>query len=174
VAISGTNLFVTNVQGPNPSTVTASVGEYATSGDVINASLVAHPNEAFGVAVLGNYLFASNFGGGSISEYDATTGALLDGSFLSNLKQPVDLTTFGSDLFVVNYGGGQGEFSDGSVGEYTLDPSDGTVTSSNPDLITGLDGPFGVAVVAVPEASTTTLLLFCLGLALGRFRSRRV
>jgi DNA-binding beta-propeller fold protein YncE len=38
-----------------------------------------------GIAVLGNRLFVTNFGGGTVGEYDATTGAAINANFIAGL-----------------------------------------------------------------------------------------
>jgi DNA-binding beta-propeller fold protein YncE len=47
IAVSGSDLFVTNVTGANSGTV----GEYTTSGATVNASLISGLNEPVGIAI---------------------------------------------------------------------------------------------------------------------------
>ena len=62
-----------------------------------------------------------------------------------------DLFVAKSGLFVANYGG----FGGGTtVGEYDAT----TGAAINPDFITGLNQPYALAVAAVPEPSTWSMI----------------
>ena len=150
-AVSGGHIFVANY-GQN-----GWIGEYTTSGATVNATLISGLNGAWGIAVSGEDLFVADEGNGTIYKY-TTSGAFV-GVVASGLSAPTYLTVAGGDLYVVNDG------SD-TVGEYGLD---GTVI--NASLISGLDTPYGIAVV-VPEPSTLALAGFG-GLSLLWFLRRR-
>ena len=139
IAISGSDLFVANA-------TTATVGEYTTSGTTVNASLITDPVEPMSIAVSGSDLFVGyTYGGtyGGVAEY-TTSGA--EGSFpLLPGVAASGIAVSGSDLFVTN--------SDlpNTVGEYTT--SGATLNAS---LITGLNGPSGIVVIANSPTPTPT------------------
>jgi len=114
-------LFVSN-WGDN------SVGEYTTSGETVNASLITGLSGAFGLAVAGGNIFVAdnniNVYGGRIGEY-TTSGQTVNASLLSGLGFPLRVAVSGDDLFVL--------YDSGTIGEYTT--SGATVNAS---LITGL------------------------------------
>ena len=115
------------------------VGEYTTSGGVVNPSLVSGLTYNFGVAVSGSNLFVANGGGsGTISQY-TTSGAVVNPALVTGLNNPYGVAVYGSNLFVVNFA--QPYLSNGTVGEYT---TSGAVV--NPSLVSGLYAPQGIAV----------------------------
>ena len=102
----GQEIYVTNSSG------NGTIGEYTTSGAVVNASLVSGLNDPTGIAVSGSDLFVANHGDrhdwrihhvGSNRERLAGLGVELIRS---------GIAVSGSDLFVANYG-------TGTIGEYT-------------------------------------------------------
>jgi hypothetical protein len=142
-------LFVANTGGNT-------IGEYTTSGAVVNASLVSGLNEPYGIAVSGSDLFVVNVNysnqnpsDGTIGEY-TTSGEVLNASLVSGLSQPTCIALSGSDLFVANLGDSA---YGGTIGEYT---TSGAVV--NASLVSGLYAPEGIAVVDTPEPSTLALL----------------
>lgn len=70
LAISGTNIFVSDIGSNN-------IGEYTTSGQTINASLITGLSGAAGIAILGTNLFVINNNSGYVSEY-STSGLLIN------------------------------------------------------------------------------------------------
>ena len=109
------------------------VGEYTTSGAVVNASLVSGLSDPYGIAVSGSDLFVTNQNTGTIGEY-TTSGAVVNASLVSGLSDPFGVAVSGSDLFVTNY-------YNNTIGEYT---TSGAVV--NASLVSGLHSPFGIAV----------------------------
>ena len=77
----------------------------------MNPSLVSGLGEPNGLVVSGPDLFVTNFGTGTIGEYDATTGAAVNRSLVSGLSYPIAIAVSGPDLFVTNFG-------TGTIGEY--------------------------------------------------------
>jgi hypothetical protein len=153
IVLSGSNLFVTNQ-------ATGTLGEYnATTGAVVNASLVSGLSQPWAIAVSGTNLFVTNLGNGTIGEY-TTSGGTVNPSLVSGLNWPYGIAVSGSNLFVVN------NLTD-TIGEYTT--SGGTV---NPSLVSGLGGPANIAVT--PEPSSIALLAAgAVGLAGYVWRQRR-
>jgi len=92
IAASGADLFVTS------GATTNMVGEYTTSGGIVNASLVTGLTNAFAIAISGSNLYVAN------------------------------------------------DTASGSIGEYTLGSTPGTISSSIPSLISGLNKPVGIAL----------------------------
>ena len=83
IAVSGSNLFITNYyQG--------TIGEYDTSGAVVNASLVSGLNGPSAIAVSGSNLFVTNARSGTIGEY-TTSGAVVNASLVSGLSYPAGI-----------------------------------------------------------------------------------
>jgi hypothetical protein len=70
-------------------------------------------------------------------------------SRICRLDDPLGIAVSGSDLFVINFAGD-------TIGEYTTPGA-----TVNAALISGLDGPAGIAIAgsAVPEASTWVMAL---------------
>src|SRR5450759_241341 len=86
IAVSGSNLFVTNQF--NSQMADGTIGEYnAITGAAVNASLVSGLNEPLGIAVSGSNLFVTSSGNGTsgagtIGEY-TTSGATVNASLIS-------------------------------------------------------------------------------------------
>jgi hypothetical protein len=123
------------------------VGEYTTSGTVVNASLISGLNSPTSIAVSGNDLFVASFGshGYTIGEY-MTSGSTVNASLITGFDSPQGIAVSGNDLFVSNTG-------DGTVGEYT---TSGATVDAN--LISGLSDPYGIAISPAPEPSTSALV----------------
>lgn len=140
LAVSGSDIFVSDMYNGD-----FAIGEYATSGSVVNPDLITLTDSPFGIAVSGGDIFVSNgadnsaTGSGSISEY-TTSGQLVNASLITGLNEPYGLAVSGSDIFVANHG-------TGTIGEYTTSGS--TVDAS---LVTGLSGPFGIVVTPEPAS----------------------
>ncbi|HEX4146302.1 MAG TPA: PEP-CTERM sorting domain-containing protein [Pirellulales bacterium] len=169
IVVSGGDIFVDF--GPT-------IGEWTTSGAVVNASLITGLGVTVAsIAVSGSDIFITNtpYGlqpptGDYISEY-TTSGALVNASLISGLYSPNEVAVYGGNLFVSSM---MPELPYGDViGEYTLSgdavnaslitfPSiDNTSFEGNPD-----------AFVIVPEPATWLLALMGLAslLLVGRRR----
>jgi len=143
IALSGSDIYVANANA-------GTIGEYTTSGAAVNSSFVAFEagllDPEGGIAVSGSDLFFTNFEFGTISEY-TTSGAVVNSALVSGLHYPLGLAISGSNLFVVNQGpSGSPYVNDGSIGEYTLGPTPGSVISSIASLVSGLVTPQHLAV----------------------------
>ncbi len=114
-----------------------SIGEYSTSGTVVNAALVSALDGPSSIAISGSDLFVANQNSGTIGEY-TTSGATVNAALIS-VPDPLYLSVHGSDLFVSS--GGTGRLNSGFIAEYTT--SGATVNAS---LISGLFYPGAVAV----------------------------
>jgi len=108
------------------------VGEYTTSGQTINASLISGLNTATGLAVSGTDLFVVT--GSAIQEY-TTSGSLVNGSLITvptntvtEQSSAAGIAISGTDLFTT-YNAGYSY----SIGEYTT--SGQTINAS---LVSGL------------------------------------
>jgi len=75
IAVSGSNLFVTN-------STTGTIGEYTLAGTPVNAALVSGLSDPFGIAVSGSDLFVVNQVLDTISEY-TTAGTPVNTSLIS-------------------------------------------------------------------------------------------
>ena len=169
---SGTLLngsFITSVNGPWQVTVSGSfiyvanmgngtVGKYTTAGVPVNTSLISGLNEVTGVAASadGSQLFVATQGDGKIGEYDATSGAAINATLITQLT-PESLVVVGTNLYAANF--------QGFVAQYT---TSGAVVDTQ--LISGLNGPIGLAVVPEPTACTA-LFAVASTLALRRRRN---
>ena len=137
IAVSGSNLFVTNEHASPSTGEPGGVGEYTTSGGVVNTSLVTNRNWPVGIAVSGSNLFVTNVynpASDAIDEY-TTSGVAVSIPLLSGpaFPGPDGIAVSGSNLFVANYGG--------TIGEYTT--SGGIVNAS---LVSGLSEPEGLVL----------------------------
>lgn len=126
LAVSGSNLFVTNGGG--------AVAKYdAITGATINLGFVTVDfGQPQGVAVSGSSLFVGNATfGGTVGKYDMTTGTAINSSFVTGLNNPHGVAVSGSNLFVT---------SDGSAGKYDVSFGVGS------QIVGGLSSPVGLAV----------------------------
>ena len=94
---SDNDLFISGILTPANSPSTAigvpAVAEYdATTGNLINPSLIAGLNDPTALALLGNDLFVLDAGNGTIGEYDATTGDPINTSLVTGLVNATDFT----------------------------------------------------------------------------------
>jgi hypothetical protein len=112
-----------------------SVGEYTTSGGLVNASLITGLSNAQAFDLSGNSLIVSNQGANTIQTYALTgSGATLTATETGSFAGPGNeygVTTIGGNIYVASYGAG-------SVTEYS--PT-GTVLGT----LTGLGGPVGLS-----------------------------
>ena len=124
--VRGGDIYVVNSS-------TGTIGEYTTSGAVVNTSLIPGLNWPDGIAVSGSNLFVANTDSNTVCEY-TTSGAVVNTSLISGVNWPTGIAVSGSNLFVStgNYG---------RIGEYT---TSGAVV--NASLITGLNSPYAIAV----------------------------
>jgi len=76
----GQNIFVVNNGA-------GTIGEYTSSGAVVNASLVSGLNGPWGIAVSGTNLFVTNNRNNTIGEY-TTSGTVVNASLISGLNAP--------------------------------------------------------------------------------------
>jgi hypothetical protein len=147
--VSGSNLFVTSF---------GKIGEYTTSGATVNASLITTVSTPQGIALSGGNLFVTDWSTGTIGEF-TTLGVTVNASLISVAPGPADIAVSGSNLFVSNIGTYDGTTyvpNSGTIGEYTIS---GAVV--NASLITGVNYPYGIAIV--PEPSTLALLALGVG-----------
>jgi hypothetical protein len=91
IAISGSDLFVTNADGN-------SIGKYTTAGATMDASLVSGPalNGAAGLV-----MFVMNSFNGTVGEH-TTAGATVRASLISGLVGSEGIAVSGTDLFVTH------------------------------------------------------------------------
>ncbi|HWB54398.1 MAG TPA: hypothetical protein VG722_09400 [Tepidisphaeraceae bacterium] len=148
LAISGTTLFVAvGNQVQEISLADPGITNSAESGGAANPAVISQLTATFtltwptGLAVYGDDLFVSNWNSttnanspGYIAEYDIATGEPIAVPFISNLRTPTGILVVGTDLFVA-------EYSTGVIAKYTA-----TGTLINPNFITGLAGPVGLAL----------------------------
>ena len=101
------------------------------------------------VAVSGSYLFELGQNG-TLGEY-TTSGALVNASLITGLGNDVySMVVDGSNLFLVHRSGG-------TVAEYTLGSTPGTVISADTSFITGLYDPMGLAIESSPTVGPTAV-----------------
>jgi hypothetical protein len=80
IAVSGSNLFVTNFGG-------STIGEYTTSGATVNVPLISGLSAPIGIAVDGSDLFVVNSGANTVGEY-TTSGATVNAALITGLDRP--------------------------------------------------------------------------------------
>ena len=86
--------------------------------------------------MLGDTLFVTNSGAGTVGKYDAKTGGAINASFITGLNEPGGLALLGDTLFVTNSGVS-------TVGTYNAK----TGGAINASFITGF-APAGIAVMS--------------------------
>jgi hypothetical protein len=148
IAISGSELFVANAGngtiseftlGSTPGTVTSS-----------NLSLVTGLNGPQAIAASGSYLFVTDGPTTNVVGEFTTSGTSVNGALVTGLTNAFAIALSGSNLYVAN------DTATGTVGQYTLGSTPGTVTSSNPSLISMLNHPIGIALpMGVPPGTSS-------------------
>src|SRR5215471_6375164 len=84
------------------STNNGTIGEYTTSGQLVNPALISGLVAPQSIAISGSQVFVANQGGaGTVSEY-TTSGATVNPALISGLVVPTSIAVSGSDLFVTN------------------------------------------------------------------------
>jgi hypothetical protein len=151
MAISGSNLYITDSDN-------GTVYQLPTTGGTPTA-IVTGLNVPQGIATNGTDLFVTCFNDsnkGIVSEY-TTSGTIVNTSLITGFSGidggfggAAGIALFGSSLYVVDNGAG-------TIGQYTLGASPGTIGTSDPTLVSGLNfGPWAIAVV--PEPTSAALL----------------
>ncbi len=141
---SAGHIFVSNLLG-------FSVGEYTTSGAVVNSRLIFSPNGIpAGVACdgQGHLFYSDEFYG--VAEY-TTAGVLLNSQVAPNFFDPTSIALDGQgNIFVA-----------GPSGSVTVPIGEFTTTGAvvNPAVISGLVSPAGLQVEVVPEPSARLMWL---------------
>ena len=95
IAVSGSNLFVTNETATNDPV--GWIGEYTTTGGTVNASLISGLNSPSAIAVSGSNLFVPSMYAGTIGEY-TMSGGTVNAVLVSVSNSPYGLAVSGSDL----------------------------------------------------------------------------
>jgi len=109
------------------------VGEYTTSGAVVNPALITGLTTPWGIAVSGDRLFLTVRNPDRVGEW-TTSGVPVNDSLITGLAGPRGIAVFGTNLYVANDGSG-------TIGKYT---TSGTVV--NAALISGLNSPTDIAL----------------------------
>jgi hypothetical protein len=120
----------------NPGKI-GTVSEYSTTGAVINANFITGLSVPSGLALLGNTLFVTNSGSGTVGKYDATTGGAINAGFITGLNGPTGIAVSNNSLFVTYYSYQQGF----TVGKY--DATTGAAINAN-----FIRGPTGTFILA--------------------------
>jgi hypothetical protein len=140
VFLSGAPLYVTNYGLGTGSTV----GEYTTTGQTVNPSLITIHNAPLDVQLVGSDLYVSNnndttgtVGTGSIGEYTAS-GTAINSALITSLPSPDGFVVSGSDIFVTNT-----ENTAGGIGGPGTTISEFTTSGTlvNGALVSGLSAP---------------------------------
>ena len=154
IAANDTNFFVSSDTGFK------GIGAYNLDGTVVNASLINVGFNPAGMAISGGNLFVANQND-FVGEY-TTTGTTVNDRLISGQPGvPLGIAVSGTRLFLTNAGTNK-------VSEF-----DTSGNSVNESFITGLGGPYGIAVVnPVPEPSACAMLAAATASLLG-FRRRR-
>ncbi|GEM_PF-1067998 len=122
LATNGTNLFVADY-------TLGVVGEYTTSGGIVNPSLISGLTGPLAMAASGTNLFVGD--NSRIGEY-TTSGMIVNSNLITGIPSPMGLAVIGTNLFASNLGGGK-------IGQYTT--SGATINAS---LVSGLSSPWGL------------------------------
>lgn len=122
IAAAGAILVTNNVNG--------TVGEWSTTGSLVNGSLITGLNSPNGVVAGGGYIYVANNGNNTVGKYDSA-GQVVDASFITGLNGPTNLLFAGDALYVMNQGNAK-------IGTYSVttgsavNPSFVTLTNSTP------------------------------------------
>jgi hypothetical protein len=158
IFVDGSTLYVSEYSG-------GVVGKYTTSGAVVNASFISGLNYPTGIAVAGSDLFVVNSGDnhhvGTVGVYNATSGATVNSSLLTGFYYPFGIAVDQSNIFVADY-------TAGVIGKYSAGGA--TVDAA---FISGLSGPIGLALVAIPEPTTTGAIFAIMAIAMAIAQRRR-
>jgi hypothetical protein len=123
LATDGTNLFVADY-------TLGVVGEYTTSGSIVNPSLISGLTGPLAMAVSGTNLFVGD--NSRIGEY-STSGIIVNANLVTNIQTAMGLAVIGTNLFASNFNGGK-------IGQYTTSGA-----TMNASLVSGLSSPWGLA-----------------------------
>jgi len=136
IVVSGSTLYVANYGA-------GTVGEYTTSGALINASLVSGLYHPWGLALSGSTLYVADNGTGTVSAYTVSgASATADGSFTAITGQPqvMGVAVSGSNLYISNYASSVSNTAyTGSISVYNA--ATGAALNGGVPVVTGLDGP---------------------------------
>ena len=114
------------------------IGEYdATTGAVINATLVSGLDQPYGIVVANGDIWVTNQANGTVGEY-TEAGVAVNVALITGLQNPTGIALSGPNLYVTEEGVGSGV-----VGEFNST----TGQAVNADLVTGLSSPSAVCVV---------------------------
>jgi hypothetical protein len=128
IALSGNNIFVANYDA-------GTVGVYTVGGVAVNTSLISGLLNPTSVTVSGGsiYVVSGTANGNATVVGKYTTAGATQNAALLTLSDMESVAVSGTDLYVTR--------DSGIVGKYT---TSGSV--QNASFITGLEGPFGIAV----------------------------
>lgn len=138
LAISGNDLFVLAGGVDN-----ATVEEYdATTGNLINGSLITGLYDTFRFAVSGGYIYTGSYANGSVSKF-TLSGAAVNSGLVTGLRDAgvADLAVLGNNLYIA-------DVQTDSVGLYDAT----TGAAINPSLVSGVSNPDGILVVPEPSS----------------------
>lgn len=96
VASAGTILVTTAAPAPY-----GFVGEWSTTGTLVNNSLITGLSTPLGIAASGGAVFVANNGNNTVGKY-TSSGQVVDASFISGLNYPTQLLAAGDYLYVMN------------------------------------------------------------------------
>lgn len=143
LAVSGNSLYVLYVTGTGTVgglNVPSYVSEYdATTGALINATLVTGLVAPKGIAVSGGILYVGNTFSKTVGEYNAATGAPIHASLIRSLNPPQSLAISGDGLYVLFM---SGTYDGSYVSRYNA--TTGALISGS--LVAGLAQPAAIAV----------------------------
>jgi hypothetical protein len=165
IALGGSNLYITNLDGSS-----TGVKEYVAGQSGTTATSVVNASYPIGLTISGTTMFITNNLNGSILEYTLSgtndSTATLKSSFaVSGLSNPIGLAVDGNDLLV-------GDFNRGTISAYSI-PGNGSLDTSF-TTITGLTNPEEIVdVESVPEPSSLALCFIAFGCLLLRYRAHR-
>lgn len=129
MTISGTNLYVLNINGD--------INQIDLNTFTVTTLADPAPVYSFGILAVGSYLyvttgFISDPGSGYITQISIDTGMITNSAWATGFSGPFGLATYGPYLYVAN--------STGFISQVNL--SDGSIANMN--WVTGLDMPLGL------------------------------
>jgi hypothetical protein len=128
----GGNFYVTDV-------ATSRVQEYDSTGHVNNSFSISGLNYPVEITSNGTDLFIANEHLNNVGEY-TLSGAVVNANLITGVNTAFGVSVNGNTLYVTS------DTTSGTIGEYTLSGS--TATAVNANLVTGLNDPTEMAILA--------------------------
>jgi hypothetical protein len=105
------------------------IKQYDLEGTLINGTFI-NVSGFVDFAIYGDYLYATNWGGGKVAKYNLSNGQLVNANFITGFSIPYGIFISDSVIYISTFG------ASGKIAKYNLDG-----TAINANLITNLVNP---------------------------------